>query len=130
MNYRKHKRSPYNYHHYDQEYFNDYKGFAERQEISDQIGTIGGQLTDFGTDICGQVSDLGSVIENQVSSLARQQGDILNPLLQNPQSFVPLAFSLVLLLSTLAIGIKNFLILRQMLPKEPGIRLPYFVWRL
>ena len=103
---------------YDQGYYNGYYAPdpVERQDFSNQVVTFGGTLTDFDR----QDTDFGSVIENQVNALIGQQGNLLSPILQNPQSFVLLAFSSVLAISTLAIFIQNFLNPRQQLPPVPG----------
>ena len=117
---------------YDAQYYNTDTGYyspVERQDFSDQLITFGGQLTDFGgqvSNIGGQVNNFGSGIGSQLEDLARQQGDLLSPFLQNTQAFVPVVFGSVLLISTLAIAVQNFFYPRYRIPEEPGMSYLFF----
>ena len=115
----------------DSQYYtpNGYYTNVERQDFSDQLATFGGQLTDFGgqvSDIGGRVNEFGSGIEGQLEDLVRQQGDLLSPVLQNPETFVPVIFGSVLVISTMAIALQNFFYPRYRIPDDPGTAT--FIW--
>ena len=100
-------------------YSDDYQQYSvnnDRQDIGQQFVTFQGQLTEFG----GEVGDLGSEVGNELQVIVRQQSDLISPVIQNPEVFVPIIFGSVLLVSSLAIAIQNFFYPRYEIPEDPG----------
>jgi len=87
----------------------------DRQDFVDQFAAFQGQITDFGK----QLSDLGSDASNDLQVIVRQQSDLISPILQNPEVLAPVIFGSVLIISSLAIAIQNFINPQYKIPDDP-----------